>query len=80
MVSHKHLDGMTPFEAWSWHKPYVIHFRIFGSRALAIIPTEKRKASQPDSQENLFSGYFEDSKWYKMINLSKNKSFIEGSV
>ena len=31
-VPHKQLDGMTPFEAWSGHKPDVTHFRIFGSR------------------------------------------------
>ena len=44
MVPHKQLDGMTPFEAWSGYKPDVTHFRIFGSRAWARIPTEKRKA------------------------------------
>ena len=43
-VPHKQLDGMTLFEAWSGHKPDVTHFRIFGSRAWARIPTEKRKA------------------------------------
>ena len=42
-VPHKQLDGMNPFEAWSGHKPDVTHFRIFGSRAWARIPTEKRK-------------------------------------
>ena len=31
-VPHKQLDGTTPFEAWSEHKPDVTHFRIFGSR------------------------------------------------
>ena len=56
------------------------HFRIFGSRAWARIPTEKRKALQPQSQECLFVGYSEDSKWYNLINLSTNKLFIERSV
>ena len=50
-VPHKHLDGMTPFEAWSRHKPDVTHFRIFGSRDWARIPIEKRKALQPQIQE-----------------------------
>ena len=61
-VPHKHLDGMTPFEAWSGHKLDVTHFRIFASRAWARIPTEKRKALQPQSQECLFFGYFEIQK------------------
>ena len=56
-MPHKHLYGMTPFKAWSGHKPDVTHFRIFGSRAWARIPTEKRKALHPKSQEFLFVGY-----------------------
>ena len=56
-VPHKNLDGMTPFKSWSGHKPDVTHFRIFGSRACTRIPTEKRKALQPQSQECLFVGY-----------------------
>ena len=43
-VPHKNLYGITPFESWSGHKPYVTHLRIFGSKAWSRIPTEKRKA------------------------------------
>ena len=56
------------------------HFRIFGSKAWARIPTKKRKDLQPQSQEFLFVGYSEDSKGYKLINLSTNKAFIERIV
>ena len=56
------------------------NFRIFGSKAWARIPTEKRKALQPQIQECLFVGYSEYLKGYKLINLSTNKSFIEISV
>ena len=58
-VPHKQLDGMTPFESWIGHKPYVTHFTIFGSRAWPRIPTEKRKALHPRGQECLFLGYSE---------------------
>ena len=58
----------------------MIHFRIFGSKAWARIPTEKRKALQPQSQECLFVGYSEYSIGYKLIKLSTNKYFIERSV
>ena len=78
-VPHKQLDGMTPFEAWSGHKPDVTHFRIFGSKAWARILTEKRKALQPQIQECIFVGYSKYSKGgYNLINLSTNKAFIEG--
>ena len=79
-VPHKQLDCMTPFEAWSGHKPDVTHLRIFGSKAWARIPTEKRKDLQPQIQECLFVGYSKDSKGYKLINLSTNKAFIEMCV
>ena len=71
---------MTPFEAWSGHKPDVTHFRIFGSRAWDRIPTKKRKALQPQSQECLFVMSSKDSKGYKMINFSTNRAFIERSA
>ena len=56
------------------------HFRIFGSKPWTRIPTEKRKALQPQRQECLFVGYSKYSKGYKLIKLSTNKSFIERSV
>ena len=79
-LPHKYLDGMTPFKACSGQKPNVTHFRIFGSKAWARIPTEKRKDFPPQSQECLFVGYFKVSKGYRLINLSTNKTFIERSV
>ena len=60
--------------------PNMTHFRIFGSKAWARIPTEKRKALQPQIQECLFVGYYEYSKGYNIINLRTKKSFIERSV
>ena len=77
-VHHKNLDVMTPFKAWSGHKPDVTHFRIFGSKAWDRIPIEKRKALQPQSQECLFVGYFEDSKGYNLINLSTKNPSLKG--
>ena len=59
-VPHNNLDGITPFEYWSGHKPDVTHFKIFGSKAWDRIPTEKKKDLQPQSQECLFIGYYED--------------------
>ena len=44
---HTTLEGKTPFKAWSGHKPNVSHFKVFGSKAWARIPLEKRKALQP---------------------------------
>ena len=56
-VPHKSLDGITPFEYWSGHKPDVSHFNIFDSKSWARIPPEKRKDLEPKIQECLFFGY-----------------------
>jgi hypothetical protein len=44
---HISVKDKTPYEAWSGLKLEVTHFRIFGSRAWARIPSEKRKALDP---------------------------------
>jgi hypothetical protein len=44
---HRSVKDKTPYEAWSGLKPEVTHFHIFGSRAWAQIPSEKRKALDP---------------------------------
>jgi hypothetical protein len=46
---HRYVKDKTPYEAWSGLKPEVTHFHIFGSRAWARIPSEKRKALDPQS-------------------------------
>ena len=51
MVPHHKIYDITPFKSWSGHKRDVTHFRIFGSKPWARIPTEKRKDLQPQSQE-----------------------------
>jgi hypothetical protein len=44
---HRYFKDKTPYEAWSSLKLKVTHFHIFGSRAWAQIPSEKRKALDP---------------------------------
>jgi transposase InsO family protein len=44
---HRYIKGKTPYEAWSGLKSEVTHFHIFGSRAWARIPSEKRKELDP---------------------------------
>ena len=42
-VPHKSVVGSTPFEALHETKSNVSHFRVFGSKAWARIPLDKRK-------------------------------------
>jgi hypothetical protein len=58
----------------------VTHFYIFGSRAWSRIPSEKRKALDPQSTECIFFGYPNNVKGYRLIDLSSNRFIIERSV
>ena len=51
------MDGKTPYEAWCGHKPSVSHFKVFGSKAWARIPLEKRKDLQPQRKDYIMVGY-----------------------
>jgi hypothetical protein len=58
----------------------VANFHIFGSHAWAQIPSEKRKALDPQSTKCIFVGYPNDVKGYHLIDLSLNQIIIECSV
>jgi hypothetical protein len=58
----------------------VTHFRIFGSRAWARIPSEKRKALDPQITECIIVGYPDSVKGYRLIYLSSDQLIIERSV
>ena len=79
-IPHKALKGTTPFECWTGKKPKVSHFRIFGSRAWAHIPTDKRKALEPQSVECMFFGYPEGVKGYRLLDSHTGKFLVSRSV
>ena len=56
------------------------HFLIFGSRAWARIPSEKRKALDPQITECIFFGYPDGVKGYHLIDPSSDRLIIERSV
>jgi hypothetical protein len=58
----------------------VAHFRIFGSHAWAQIPSEKRKALDPQRIECIFVGYPSGVKGYWIIDLSLDWLIIKCSV
>lgn len=59
---------MTPEEAWSGHKPFVDHFKIFGCIDYAHIPDEKREKLDDKGEKCIFLGVSEHSKAYKLYN------------
>jgi hypothetical protein len=76
----KALKNITPEESWTKIKPYVSHFRVFGSIAWAHIPDDKRKALQPKSEQCVFVGYSEDVKGYRLLQSHCNEIVIRRDV
>jgi hypothetical protein len=80
IVNHtptKALKNIILEEAWTKIKPFVSHFRVFGSMAWAHIPGEKTKALQPKSEKCIFVGYSEDVKGYILLQPHCNEIIIE---
>jgi hypothetical protein len=77
---HIFVKDKTPYKAWSGLKPKVAHFLIFGSRAWAQIPSEKRKALDPQSTKCIFVGYPDGVKGYRLIDISSDRLISERSV
>ena len=55
-LTHKYLYCMTPFEYLSGKNPDVTHFRIFGSKAWARIPTEKERICSSKAKSSYLLG------------------------
>ena len=77
---HRFVKDKTPYESCSGLKPEVTHFCMFASCAWAEIPSEKRKALDPQSTECIFVGYPDGVKGYLLIDLSLDQLIIEHSV
>jgi len=82
----KALNSKTPQEAWSGRKPDVSHLRIFGCKAFAHVPDEKRTKLESKSMLCVFLGYYEGTKAYRLMCVktkriikSRDVVFIEGS-
>jgi hypothetical protein len=82
----KALDSKTPQEAWSGRKPDVSHLRVFGCKAFAHVPDEKRTKLESKSMPYVFLRYYEGTKAYRLMCVktkriikSRDVMFIEGS-
>jgi transposase InsO family protein len=70
----------TPFELWHGEKPDLSHIRIFGCKAFAYIPKEKRTKFDDHAIETILVGYSEQTKGYRLLLTKTNKIIISRSV
>lgn len=64
------VKNKTPYEMWHRQKPDLSKLKIFGCRAYALIPKEKRKKFDDKSFECIMLGYAENG--YRLWDKTKN--------
>lgn len=74
------LRGRTPEELWSGREPNIKHLRVFGSKALAYVPREKRDKWDSKAQELIFIGYNKNTKGYRLIDPRTKKMTVNRDV
>ena len=67
------LNDVTPFEAWFKEKPDVSNMKVYGCKAYAHVPDEKRRKLDKKSVACVFIGYPNNSKGYKLYDLEARK-------
>lgn len=70
----KAVMGATPEEKFTGKKVNVSHFKVFGCRAYALI--SKRKKLDPKSKQYTFIGYCEETKGYRLVDLSNPRAVV----
>jgi hypothetical protein len=75
---HCILKDMTPKESFSGNKPSVEHLRIFGCPVYIHVPKDKRNKLEPSGRNDIFVGYSESSKAYKIYIPEQHK--VEVSI
>jgi hypothetical protein len=63
----------TPEEAWSGRKPKVSHLKVFGSTTYTWIPDEKRTKLDPKRKNMMITGYNDNHKSYRLVDIDTNK-------
>eukprot|EP00733_Pompholyxophrys_punicea_P000254 Pompholyxophrys_punicea_v1_NODE_55_length_4195_cov_3.523671.p1 type:complete len:835 gc:universal NODE_55_length_4195_cov_3.523671:1568-4072(+) len=74
------LDGQTPYFAWYGRQPSLNRLRVFGSKAFAHVPAEKRKKLDPKAVKCLMLGYDSSRKGWRLWNIEKKELLISRDV
>jgi hypothetical protein len=86
-LSHSALGLKTPEEMFTRKKPEVSHLKIFGCPVFIHIPKEKRNKLDPSGKKEIFVGYCEVSKAFRIyipgqhhIEISRDVTFDEDAA
>jgi len=73
------LSDVTPFESWTGRKPYVCYLKIFGSKAIVLNNSTKKKFIAK-GEENILVGYSNASKGYRLFNPTRKNVCVARDV
>ena len=73
-------DRRSPFELWTSRLPDIGHLRVFGCRAFAHIPDQKRHKLDPKATTCIFLGYASHQKGFVLQEESTQKIFTSRDV
>lgn len=70
----------TPAEIWTRLKPDLGNIRVFGCKAMAHVPKEKRRKFDPKSKAYVFVGYSPTTKGYRLYDPTNGKVIVSRDV
>ena len=82
-LSHRSVDGKTPFEAFHGTKPSINHLQPFGRECYVHIPIASRPSGSkllPKAMKGIFVGYTEVNHQYRIFVQEKRKLYISADV
>ena len=78
---------ISSYELWNWRKPNLDYIKVWGRLAFYRVVDPKRTKLEPKVIGSVFVGYAENSKTYRLLDLSSNTvvesrdvEFIEDKV
>jgi len=60
------LEETTPHEMWFKEKPHLGHIRVWGCRAWAAVPKERRKKFDSKARECTLIGFYDTENLYQL--------------
>lgn len=79
-VPPNEMNKKSPDEMWLNMKPDLNNFKVFGCKALVMIPYEKRKKLDDKAFECIFLRRAENSKAFRLFNMKTNDIIISRDV
>jgi Reverse transcriptase (RNA-dependent DNA polymerase)/gag-polypeptide of LTR copia-type/Integrase core domain/GAG-pre-integrase domain/Domain of unknown function (DUF4219)/Zinc knuckle len=76
----KSLDGETPMSIWAGKRPDVSHFKVFGCVAYGFVHEQKRDKLGDKATKEIFIGYSERTKGYRLYNPVTKKVTVNRCV